>query len=83
MLFHSCPSTNGSMNTFDPFFVLFLVCLQALKRTLSFNKFIKGYQALLYRIQHRYGIREPSTALEFNELMEYVERVNSKYPAST
>ncbi|XP_044177676.1 uncharacterized protein LOC114950772 isoform X4 [Acropora millepora] len=49
---------------------------KALKRTLSFNKFIKGYQALLYRIQHRYGIREPSTALEFNELMEYVERVN-------
>lgn len=68
-------------NTFDPFF--FLVCLQALKRTLSFNKFIKGYQALLYRIQNRYGIKEPSTALEFNELMEYVERVNSKYPAST
>ncbi|KAK2563602.1 IQ domain-containing protein M [Acropora cervicornis] len=50
---------------------------KALKRTLSFNKFIKGYQALLYRIQHRYGIREPSTALEFNELMEYVERVNN------
>lgn len=49
---------------------------KALKRTLSFNKFIKGYQALLYRIQERYGIKEPTTALEFNELMEYVERLN-------
>ncbi|KAJ7357657.1 hypothetical protein OS493_023788 [Desmophyllum pertusum] len=49
---------------------------KALKRTLSFNKFIKGYQALLHRIQKRYGIKEPTTALEFNELMEYVERLN-------
>ncbi|XP_078369335.1 uncharacterized protein LOC144653259 isoform X1 [Oculina patagonica] len=49
---------------------------KALKRTLSFNKFIKGYQALLYRIQKRYGIKEPTTALQFNELMEYVERLN-------
>ena len=52
---------------------------QALKRTLSFNKFIKGYQTLLYRIQKRYGIKEPTTVLEFNELMEYVDRLNSKY----
>lgn len=49
---------------------------KALKRTLSFNKFIKGYQELLFRIQKRYGIKEPTTALEFNELMEYVERLN-------
>lgn len=49
---------------------------KALKRTLSFNKFIKGYQELLFRIQKRYGIKEPRTALEFNELMEYVERLN-------
>ncbi|XP_032219958.2 uncharacterized protein LOC5519268 isoform X2 [Nematostella vectensis] len=49
---------------------------KALKRTLSFNKFIKGYQTLLYRIQKRYGVTDPTTALQFNELMEYVERLN-------
>ena len=59
--------------------ISFITCLsQALKRTLSFNKFIKGYQSLLYRIQKRYGIKEPTTALQFNELMEYVERLNSE-----
>lgn len=59
--------------------ISFVTCLsQALKRTLSFNKFIKGYQSLLYRIQKRYGIKEPTTALQFNELMEYVERLNSE-----
>lgn len=63
------------------FWLIFLkyFWLQALKRTLSFNKFIKGYQALLYRVQERYGIKDPTTALEFNELMEYVERLNSEY----
>ena len=70
--------------TFVLVYVLFkMVSLQALKRTLSFNKFIKGYQALLYRIQKRYGIKEPTTALQFNELMEYVERLNSKYNGSS
>ncbi|XP_031551297.1 uncharacterized protein LOC116288619 isoform X2 [Actinia tenebrosa] len=49
---------------------------KALKRTLSFNKFIKDYQSLLYRIQKRYGVKDPSTDLQFNELMEYVERLN-------
>jgi len=29
-------------------------------------------------VQKRYGIKEPTTALEFNELMEYVERLNSE-----
>ena len=53
--------------------------VKALKRTLSFGKFTRNYQALLYRIQKRYGVEDPTTALQFNHLMEYVERLNSEF----
>ncbi|CAB4021426.1 Structure-specific endonuclease subunit SLX4, partial [Paramuricea clavata] len=48
---------------------------RALKRTFSFNKFIKSYQDLVYRIQKRYNIEHPHTALQFHELQEYVDRL--------
>ncbi|XP_028401468.1 uncharacterized protein LOC114524554 isoform X2 [Dendronephthya gigantea] len=48
---------------------------RASKRTFSFNKFIKSYQDLVYRIQKRYNIENPNTALQFHELQEYVDRL--------
>ena len=36
----------------------------------------------MYRIQKRYNIEHPHTALQFHELQEYVDRLFSKYASS-
>ena len=52
--------------------------LQAMKRTLDFGGFLKSYKLHLERIMERHGVKDPKAVLAFNELLEYIEKRNSK-----
>ena len=49
-----------------------------MKRTLDFNGFLKSYKAHIERIMERHGVKDPKAVLAFDELLDYIEKRNSK-----
>ena len=50
-----------------------------MKRTLNFNGFVHNeYLSHCQKIMKRYGIEDPKIVLQFNELLEYIDRRNSE-----
>ena len=50
-----------------------------MKRTLDFGGFIHNvYSVHLQKIMKRYGIEDPDVVLQFQELLNYVDKRNSK-----
>ncbi len=49
-----------------------------MKRTLDFNGFLKSYGLHLERIMERHGVKDARATINFDEVLEYIEKRNSE-----